>query len=59
MVDKDEKYDTCKCGFNPAINKDKFEIQTWEYGMGDKIVISQSDAKCKNCDDKFKIEISW
>ncbi len=51
-----ETYETCKCGYNPAIQPEKFEILYSEYGMLDKILIESADAKCKTCNETFKFE---
>jgi len=52
----EEKYDTCACGFNPALNEKEFDISYWEYGMLDEVLIQHGDAICKCCKETFKFE---
>ena len=53
-------YDTCKCGYNPALNIEQFDNLISEYGTydgkTDKILIYRIDATCRTCGDKFKFE---
>ncbi len=53
---EEEKFDICKCGFNPALNENEFTILFSEYGIMDKVLIQYADATCKKCGEKFKFE---
>jgi hypothetical protein len=50
------EYNVCKCGKNPAINENEFDMTIMEYGMKDKILREEITAICKTCHEKFKFE---
>jgi hypothetical protein len=50
------QYPVCECGNNPAISPTDFYIVWSEYGMRDKTLIQEADAKCKTCGEKFKFK---
>lgn len=52
-----EEIPKCKCGFNPSIEPQEFQIAYIEYGMLNKTLKRIADARCLTCHDKFKLEI--
>jgi uncharacterized cysteine cluster protein YcgN (CxxCxxCC family) len=44
---------TCKCGYNPSQDIQKFKLIFWELGSMDKITQSYHEAICSECGEKF------